>query len=118
MLAQMILAAETLLAYVAHMLLQPRVYCLDMTPQIGLVMELLGTYITLVRLVLRAMTPQVGGVHLLGLETFAALLATEWILTGMEALVVLRQVTVFGELLVALQALDPPRWQCGRVRRC
>jgi len=113
MLAQMILAAEALLANVAHVLLQPRVDGLHVSAQIRLVMELLGAQLALVRLVLGAVATQMRGVDILALEALAALLAAERVLTGVEALVVLREVAVLGELLVALQTLYPSGGQGG-----
>lgn len=52
-LAQVILATETFVAQVTCVRLETRMNGFDVTTQIGLVMELLGTEGALVRLVLR-----------------------------------------------------------------
>lgn len=111
--AQVVLAAEALLADVADVLLHAGVNGFDVASEVGLVVELFGTEFAFVGLVLGLVAAQVGGVHLFGLEAFTAFLTTERILTGMETFVVLRQIAVLGELLVALQAFDAAGRQSG-----
>lgn len=73
-------------------------------PEVSFVVELLGAYFALVRLVTGVLL-QVLRVQVLEGEPLAALIAFERLVTGVEALIVLRQVASLVEDLVALDAL-------------
>lgn len=117
MFAQMVFATEALFANIAGMLLVARMYGLNVTPEVRLVMELLRADITFVSFVSGFVLTQVGNIDLFGLIAFAALLTTKWILTGMETFVVLRQVADFGEFLVTGYAFDTTTGHHGYILR-
>lgn len=73
-------------------------------PEVSFVVELLRTYLALVRLVAGVLL-QVLRVQVLEGEPLAALIAFERLVAGVEALVMLRQVASLVEDLVALDAL-------------
>lgn len=73
-------------------------------PEVSFVVELLRAYLALVRLVTGVLL-QVLRVQVLEGEPLAALIAFERLVTGVEALIVLRQVASLVEDLVALDAL-------------
>lgn len=61
-----------------------------------------------------------GFVNFFRLKALTAFLASIWLLSGMEALVVLREVADFGEFFVAFFALETAGWQsrAGGICSC